>query len=155
MTPLDSLSTLAPTLAIAGWQLGLITVFFIFVCVVMILTVLIQRPQGGGLSGAFGSGAGSGQTAFGARTGDALTWATIIMFVIFITTAVALNFASRPSPAPVSPGGVVGPDPSSEPTVPTNEAPSAGDQAPTTDEQTTEDQPIEDPADPEPAEGGE
>ncbi|MEO0511522.1 MAG: preprotein translocase subunit SecG [Planctomycetota bacterium] len=80
-----------------AWLLGVLTAFFIAVCVVMILTVLIQRPQGGGLSGAFGSGAGSGQTAFGARTGDALTIATISMFVVFVITAVGLNFAARPS----------------------------------------------------------
>src|SRR5690606_36556084 len=52
---------------------NLLVVLFLFVCVVLILTILIQRPAGGGLSGAFGSGAGSGQTAFGAKTGDALT----------------------------------------------------------------------------------
>ena len=63
------------------------------------LTVLIQRPQGGGLSGAFGSGAGSGQTAFGARTGDALTVATIAMFVLYLVAAIGLNFATHPANA--------------------------------------------------------
>lgn len=111
---MSSLELITPTLAIAAWQLGLLTVFFIFVCVVMILTVLIQRPQGGGLSGAFGSGAGSGQTAFGARTGDALTWATIIMFAIFIITAVGLNFAARPAPAAIPATGIAGPDSGAE-----------------------------------------
>lgn len=86
-------------LAASAWLLGGLTTFFTLVCVVMILTVLIQRPQGGGLSGAFGSGAGSGQTAFGARTGDALTIATIAMFVVFVVTAVVLNFVARPAAA--------------------------------------------------------
>jgi preprotein translocase subunit SecG len=85
------------TLAIAGWLSGILTAGFLFVCVVMILVVLIQRPQGGGLSGAFGSGAGSGQTAFGAKTGDALTIATISIFVVFLLAAVGLNYIARPA----------------------------------------------------------
>lgn len=70
---------------------------FFLVCLIMILTVLIQKPQGGGLAGAFGSGAGSGQTAFGARTGDALTVATIGIFVFYILAAIGLNYVVRPT----------------------------------------------------------
>lgn len=84
------------SLAAAGWLIGILTVLFMVVCVVLILTVLIQRPQGGGLAGAFGSGAGSGQTAFGTKTGDALTIFTIIVFVLFIGAAIGLNYAARP-----------------------------------------------------------
>jgi preprotein translocase subunit SecG len=79
---------------------------FLIICVVMILTVLIQRPQGGGLSGAFGAGGsgggGAGQTAFGTKTGDVLTWATITIFVLFLVFAIVLNFATRPQVAPAS-----------------------------------------------------
>src|SRR5882724_2471332 len=78
------------------YLIGLVTVLFLAVCVLMVLTVLIQKPQGGGLSGAFGSGAGSGQTAFGTKTGDALTIFTIIVFVIYLIFAIVLNFAARP-----------------------------------------------------------
>jgi preprotein translocase subunit SecG len=90
------------TLALAGWITGLLTLGFVFVCVLMILIVLVQRPQGGGLSGAFGSGAGSGQTAFGAKTGDALTIATIGIFVAFLLAAIGLNYAARPDQAPAA-----------------------------------------------------
>jgi len=86
------------TLAISGLTVQLLVVGFLVICVLMILTVLIQRPQGGGLSGAFGAGgggAGAGQTAFGARTGDALTIATIAIFIIYLVTAVGLVFAAR------------------------------------------------------------
>jgi preprotein translocase subunit SecG len=62
---------------------------FIFVSFMMILLVLIQKGRGGGLSGAFG-GAG-GNTAFGAKTGDVLTWATSIVFALFVALAVVLN----------------------------------------------------------------
>lgn len=76
---------------------NLLIMGFVGICILMVLTVLIQRPTGGGLSGAFGSGAGSGQTAFGAKTGDALTIATILIFVIWLLAAIALNFVARPS----------------------------------------------------------
>ncbi len=78
---------------------GLLVVFFIVTCVALILVVLIQRPQGGGLSGAFGGGSGSGQTAFGAKVGDVLTYATITIFVLFLLTAIGLTYAIRPADA--------------------------------------------------------
>jgi preprotein translocase subunit SecG len=79
------------------WMTAILAALFLFFCVLLILAVLIQRPTGGGLSGAFGSGAGSGQTAFGAKTGDALTYATITIFTIYILFAVGLNYAARPA----------------------------------------------------------
>jgi len=91
-----------PLAQTAPWLTAVGIVFFLFVSIVMILIVLIQRPQGGGLGGAFGGGAaGSGQTAFGARTGDVLTWATITIFVVFLVTAALLNFAVRPDVADI------------------------------------------------------
>jgi preprotein translocase subunit SecG len=62
---------------------------FIFVCFCMILLILIQKGRGGGLASAFG-GAG-GNTAFGSKTGDVLTWATSVVFGVFLLLAVALN----------------------------------------------------------------
>ncbi len=86
--------------AMPTWVGGVGIVVFLFICVFLILIVLIQRPQGGGLGGAFGGGAaGSGQTAFGSRTGDVLTWATIGIFVIFLTLGALLNFVVVPPAA--------------------------------------------------------
>ncbi|MBN8644360.1 MAG: preprotein translocase subunit SecG, partial [Planctomycetes bacterium] len=67
---------------LSQWIVGLMVVLFLFISVCMVLIVLIQRPQGGGLSGAFGGGGaeGAGQTAFGAKTGDVLTTVTIGIF---------------------------------------------------------------------------
>src|ERR1700728_2108365 len=62
---------------------------FLFICVFLILLILIQKGRGGGLSSAFGGGGGS--TAFGAKTGDVLTWATSVVFGIFILLAVLLD----------------------------------------------------------------
>lgn len=76
---------------------GMLVVLFVVISVMMMLVVLIQRPSGGGLSGAFGSASeGAGQTAFGAKTGDALTTATIVAFLLFLGCAVGLNFALQP-----------------------------------------------------------
>lgn len=90
-------------LALSPYVVGGLVVAFLAISIVLILTVLIQRPTGGGLSGAFGSGAGSGQTAFGAKTGDVLTMVTIVVFGVWLLGAIGLNFATRPPEAPVDP----------------------------------------------------
>ena len=66
---------------------------FIFICLIMILLVLVQKGRGGGLSSAFGGGGGN--TAFGAKTGDVLTWATSIVFGVFLLLAVMLNLVAN------------------------------------------------------------
>ncbi|GDX99655.1 hypothetical protein LBMAG48_20590 [Phycisphaerae bacterium] len=93
--PILTLAELGPK-----WLSGVILSLFIFVSVLMVLVVLIQKPQGGGLSGAFGgSSAGSGQTAFGTKTGDALTLFTVGVFVVFVILAILLNLAMKPGKA--------------------------------------------------------
>jgi preprotein translocase subunit SecG len=78
---------------------------FGFVCLFMVLLVLIQKGRGGGLASAFGGGGGN--TAFGSKTGDVLTWATSIVFGIFLVLAVTLNLMANsatrpPAPAPLT-----------------------------------------------------
>src|SRR5436305_5218756 len=65
---------------------------FIIVCLFLILLILIQKGRGGGLASAFG-GAG-GNTAFGSKTGDVLTWATSIVFGIFLLLSVLATVAA-------------------------------------------------------------
>jgi preprotein translocase subunit SecG len=67
-------------------------VLFILVCLFLIMVILIQKGRGGGLASAFG-GAG-GNTAFGSKTGDVLTWVTSVVFGIFLLLAVVLNLLS-------------------------------------------------------------
>ena len=56
------------------------------VSLILILLVLIQKGRGGGLASAFG-GVG-GHTAFGSKTGDVLTWATSVVFGVFLILSV-------------------------------------------------------------------
>jgi preprotein translocase subunit SecG len=60
-------------------------ILFITDCIFLILLVLIQKGRGGGLASAFGGGGGN--TAFGSKTGDVLTWATSIVFGVFLILA--------------------------------------------------------------------
>src|SRR3954471_2322451 len=65
----------------------------VIICIFLVLLILIQKGRGGGLASAFGGGGGN--TAFGSKTGDVLTWATSIIFGIFIFLAVALNLMAN------------------------------------------------------------
>lgn len=77
-----------------GW-IWAMAVGFVAVCIIMMLVVLIQKPKGGGLSGAFGGGAGGGsEGAFiGGRVGDVLTWFTVVCFVAFLVLAMGMTWA--------------------------------------------------------------
>lgn len=118
---------IVPTLALAPWITALMVVAFLFVCLLLILIILIQKPQGGGLSGAFGSGAasGSGQTVFGARTGDALTIGTITVFVLYLGVAIGLNYAIRPGSARSAAPAAQAPAQTAPATVPATDPPAA------------------------------
>ena len=66
---------------------------FLVLSFFLILLVLIQKGRGGGLASAFGGGGGN--TAFGSKTGDVLTWATSVVFGIFILLAIGLNLVAN------------------------------------------------------------
>lgn len=125
---------LSLTLAVHPIVIGGLIVLGIAASVLLILTILVQRPQGGGLAAAFGgAGAGSGQTAFGAKTGDALTIMTIVMFVLWLFISIALVHVTK---AP-SPGARGAEQTNGQPA----EAPPAGETAP---EATPGDEPAAD-----------
>ncbi|MCC6906539.1 MAG: preprotein translocase subunit SecG [Phycisphaerales bacterium] len=87
----------------------ILSLLFIIVAVALILVILVQRPQGGGLAGAFGGvGGASSQSAFGAKTGDMLTFATVAMFVLFLLTSMGMVWLNQAqfgasTPAPPDP----------------------------------------------------
>ncbi|MBK9127319.1 MAG: preprotein translocase subunit SecG [Phycisphaerales bacterium] len=80
----------------AEWYHGIWAFFFTVLAVLLILVILLQRGRGVGLAGAFG-GAGGGGAAFGAKTGDVLTWVTIVAAALLLCFTVILNFVFVPS----------------------------------------------------------
>ncbi|OHB85789.1 MAG: preprotein translocase subunit SecG [Planctomycetes bacterium RBG_19FT_COMBO_48_8] len=62
----------------------------------LILMILIQKGRGGGLSGAFGGAMAGG--ILGSKTGDFLTWVTIVLVGVFLTLAVVMAKFYKPSP---------------------------------------------------------
>src|ERR1044071_575367 len=107
----------------ASFFLYFFMTLFIVVCVFLILLVLIQKGRGGGLTSAFG-GAGA-NTAFGSKTGDVLTWATSVVFAIFLVLAASLNLlAERKARPPGTTPPLVSPVPATAPPMsPSNDAP--------------------------------
>ena len=76
-----------------------LAILFVLVCLFMVLVILIQKPRGGGLSGAFGGAGGSAQSVFGSKTGDVATWFTVAMFVCFIFLAMGMQWSIDPQSA--------------------------------------------------------
>jgi preprotein translocase subunit SecG len=72
-----------------------IGVLFVICAVALVLVVLIQKGRGGGLSGAFGGAMASG--ILGSKTGDFLTWVTIVLVSVFLLLAVLMAKFYRPS----------------------------------------------------------
>ncbi len=94
-----------PTLAAVSNTIIVLAIAFALVCLLMMLIILIQKPKGGGLSGAFGGSGGSESAFMGAKVGDFLTIATVSFFVLFVLLAMGLTWAISPRVAPL-PGPV-------------------------------------------------
>jgi preprotein translocase subunit SecG len=75
--------------------MNLVAVLFVLVCLLLVLIVLMQKGRGGGLSGAFAGGMASG--LLGSKTGDFLTWVTVVCVSIFLLLAVLMARYYRPS----------------------------------------------------------
>ena len=112
--------------SISPWAQAL-AILFIVVCLALIILVLLQKGKGSGLSAAFG-GAG-GQSAFGSKTGDVFTWATIVVVAMFLLLAMILTMSYVPSRADEH----MAPAMSSPPGAALPPAPTAGTDIPLTD----------------------
>jgi len=85
-----------PFLAVS-FIMHVIAVLFVICCLALVLIILIQKGRGGGLSAAFGGGMASG--ILGSKTGDFLTWVTIVLVGVFLLFAVVLAKFYVPAPA--------------------------------------------------------
>ncbi|MCG3127930.1 MAG: hypothetical protein CHACPFDD_02803 [Phycisphaerae bacterium] len=124
-------------LILAAWYHVILATIFATISVLLMLVILLQRGRGVGLSGAFG--AAGGHSALGSKTGDILTWITMVGAGIFLLLAIGLNCVFRPSvtiappPPEVDRSGPLdsGLPPASPSTGGPAPAPSAGGPAPT------------------------
>ena len=86
--------TVFPFLAVS-FIMKIVAVLFFICAVALILIILVQKGRGGGLSSAFGGGAAGG--ILGSKTGDFLTWVTIVLVGVFLTLAVVMAKFYKPS----------------------------------------------------------
>jgi preprotein translocase subunit SecG len=104
--------TVFPVLAVS-FIMKIVAVLFFVCAAALILIILVQKGRGGGLSAAFGGGIASG--ILGSKTGDFLTWVTIVLVGVFLSLAVVMAKFYKPS----LPGFEVGtPPPTNVPTEP-------------------------------------
>jgi preprotein translocase subunit SecG len=83
-----------PLLAV-GFIMKIVAVLFVICSIALILIILVQKGKGGGLSAAFAGGMTSG--LLGSKTGDFLTWVTMVLVGIFLTLAVVMAKFYRPT----------------------------------------------------------
>jgi len=99
-----------PLLAV-GFIMKIVAFLFGFCSLALILIILIQKGRGGGLSGAFGGAMASG--ILGSKTGDFLTWVTIVLVSVFLTLAIVMAKFYKPA---ISDFGEAVPPPAALPT---------------------------------------
>ncbi|MHC4867165.1 MAG: preprotein translocase subunit SecG [Planctomycetota bacterium] len=105
-TDMESFPVLAVSLV-----MRVMAVLFVLCAVVLVLVILIQKGRGGGLSSAFGGSMAGG--LLGSKTGDFLTWVTIVTVGVFLLLAIVMAKFYRPTVSDIS-----GPPPRRAPAVP-------------------------------------
>ena len=79
-----------------GFIMKFVAFIFTLSAATLILVVLIQKGKGGGLTGALGGGGGAGGI-LGSKTGDFLTWFTIVLAGLFLFLAVIMAKFYKPT----------------------------------------------------------
>ncbi len=82
-------------LSAVSFIMTVVAVMFIICAVVLVLVILIQKGKGGGLGGILAGGMASG--ILGSKTGDFLTWVTIVLVGLFLTLAVVMAKFYKPT----------------------------------------------------------
>ncbi len=81
-------------LASVGALMKVAIAIWIISAVFLVLLVLVQKGRGGGLGAAFG---GASNSLLGTKTGDFLTWVTIVTVVLWLFLSVVVARWYRPS----------------------------------------------------------
>lgn len=96
-----------PLLAVS-FVMKVVAAIFLICAMVLILIILVQKGRGGGLGAALGGGLAGG--LLGTKTGDFLTWVTIVLVGIFLTLAVVMAKFYKPSVSGFDTGQTQQPD---------------------------------------------
>jgi protein translocase SecG subunit len=72
----------------------ILMILLLVICMLLIIVVLLQKGRGGGVGAMFGGG-GAG-SAFGTRTGDVMTWVTIVLTGLFLLLTIVTTVVVRP-----------------------------------------------------------
>jgi preprotein translocase subunit SecG len=92
----------------------LVITLYVLVCVLLMITILLQQGKGGDIASAFGGG--SSQAVFGARSGATLlTRATSVLAGLFVILAMVLVVWGQRGPGSVVGGIAPAPAPTSAP----------------------------------------
>jgi preprotein translocase subunit SecG len=101
---------------------------YVLVCLLLMITILLQQGKGGDIANAFGGG--SSQAVFGARSGATLlTRATSVLAGLFVILAMVLTVWGQRGPGSVVGGIAPPPTPVAAP-APTNPSPATTTPAP-------------------------
>ncbi|WP_428387050.1 preprotein translocase subunit SecG [Mucisphaera sp.] len=120
-------------LLVANFLTTTLMTAFVLIGIVMTMVVLIQRPKGGGLAGAFGGSSTDASAVFGASVGDVLTWVTVAFFVVWIFLAmgmqwaIAAELAAVTDPPPAVSAPAASPEPAAMPEQPAATPPASTD----------------------------
>src|SRR4029453_12266707 len=100
-----------------------IVTLYVLVCLLLMVTILLQQGKGGDIANAFGGG--SSQAVFGARSGATLlTRATSVLAALFVVLAMVLTVWGERGPGSVVGGLGTPPAPAAAPaTAPANASP--------------------------------
>jgi len=83
-----------PVLAVS-FIMKIVAALFFICCIALVLVILVQKGRGGGLSTALAGGVASG--ILGSKTGDFLTWVTIVVVGVFLALAVLMARFYKPA----------------------------------------------------------
>jgi preprotein translocase subunit SecG len=100
----------------------LLVIFYVLVCIFLILVVLLQQGKGADLAGAFGGG--GSQTSFGPRSASNIMHRmTTVSFVLFVVLSLALAILSGKQGTSVMESVEIPEEPVAEAPAPTAEEP--------------------------------
>jgi preprotein translocase subunit SecG len=98
-----------------------VVTLYVLVCLLLMVTILLQQGKGGDIANAFGGG--SSQAVFGARSGATLlTRATSVLAALFVILAMVLTVWGQRGPGSVVGGLGAPPAPAAAP-APANASP--------------------------------